>query len=546
MIRESASGKFDIVIVWKLDRFARDRYDSAHYKRILKKNGVKVISAKEGISNTPEGIILESMLEGYAEYYSAELSTKVQRGMTENALKVKFNGGVIPYGYRVSEDQKLVIDPVAAHVVREIFERYADGERVLDIIDDLNARGIKRPISKKESRPFSRNSFSTMLSNRRYIGEYRFQDIIIPNGIPAIVPVDTFERVQERKRKNKLAPAKAKADEEYLLTTKLFCGHCGRMMAGESGTSKTGKTYYYYKCSGAKRKLGCKKKAVSKDWIEKLVVDRTMAMIMDNALMERLIDAIYDMQNEDNPYLDEIKRQLKDNQKRLNNIMLAIEQGIITETTKERLETLEAEKHDLENALTEAEIKHPSLSREQISFYIYSFQSLDPNNKEHKKRIIDNFINAIYLYDDKITITYNFKNFTDTISLQDFESSDINSLGAPDKTADFSKVRCLFLCPKCPVPDWTEDLLKSILCVDALIALFSLKLHPLTPFGCKLSHFLGFNASVSKKALRNALFSCRSRLRDAKMTEKPRIVHHFAWSTLKSGIKRRSNRRFGA
>lgn len=97
MIKDSAKGLFDVVLVWKLDRFARNRYDSAHYKSILRKNGVKVVSAKETISDGSEGIILESMLEGYAEYYSAELAQKVTRGMTENALKARYNGRVMPH-----------------------------------------------------------------------------------------------------------------------------------------------------------------------------------------------------------------------------------------------------------------------------------------------------------------------------------------------------------------------------------------------------------------------------------------------------------------
>lgn len=99
MIKDSAKNMFDVIIVWKLDRFARNRYDSAHYKAQLRKNGVKVISANEDISEGSEGIILESVLEGMAEYYSADLSEKVIRGLTENAMKCKFNGGPITFGF---------------------------------------------------------------------------------------------------------------------------------------------------------------------------------------------------------------------------------------------------------------------------------------------------------------------------------------------------------------------------------------------------------------------------------------------------------------
>ena len=143
MVKDSASGAFDVVLVWKLDRFARNRYDSAHYKSILRKNGVRVISAKEAISEGPEGIILESMLEGYAEYYSAELSQKVTRGMTENALKARYNGGTMLFGYMVDKDKHYILNPATAPIVEEIFTRYADGETIVDIIDSLNARGVK-------------------------------------------------------------------------------------------------------------------------------------------------------------------------------------------------------------------------------------------------------------------------------------------------------------------------------------------------------------------------------------------------------------------
>ena len=261
MIKDSAKELFDIVLVWKLDRFSRDRYDSAHYKRILKKNGIKVVSAKENISDGPEGIILESMLEGYAEYYSAELSEKIHRGQRENALKGKNNGGGIPLGYVLGQDQKLEIDPITAPIVLEIFTRYADGETMRAIIDDLNSRGLKT----KRGKPFSLSSFSAMLANRKYIGEYRYQDIIIPDGVPAIVPEVLFYRVQKRRDKNKKAPARSKTENEFLLTTKLFCGKCERMMVGESGTSHTGQTYYYYKCGSAKRK-----KAVTKRLLRKI------------------------------------------------------------------------------------------------------------------------------------------------------------------------------------------------------------------------------------------------------------------------------------
>lgn len=198
MIKDSAKGLFEIVLVWKLDRFSRDWYDSAHYKHILKKNGVKVVSAKEHISEGPEDIILESMLEGYAEFYSAELSEKIHRWQKENALKGKNNGGGIPLGYALDKQtQKLIIDPETAPLVVEIFTRYADGETVRSIIEDFNARGL----TTRKGKPFSMSSVNALLKNRKYIGEYRYQDVIIPGGVPAIVSEDLFCRVQQRMEK---------------------------------------------------------------------------------------------------------------------------------------------------------------------------------------------------------------------------------------------------------------------------------------------------------------------------------------------------------
>ena len=288
MVQDSAKGLFDTVLVWKLDRFARNRYDSAHYKAVLRRNGVKVVSATENISDGPEGIILESMLEGMAEYYSAELAQKINRGLTENALKGKNNGGGIPLGYQLTDDQHLRIDPSTAPIVREIYQRYAEGETVRSIITSLNERHI---LTQKQ-KPFRPNSLHSVLCNRKYIGEYRYKDIIIPDGVPSIIPKDLFERVQMRVEKNKRTPARAKAEEEYLLTTKLFCGHCGRMMIGESGKSHTGAIYRYYKCSGAKRKLGCRKKAVKKDWIECIAVQYTIQRVFQDELIAQIADKL--------------------------------------------------------------------------------------------------------------------------------------------------------------------------------------------------------------------------------------------------------------
>ncbi len=427
MIKDGTKGLFDIVLVWKLDRFARNRYDSAHYKAILRKNGVKVVSATETIAEDSTGILLESLLEGYAEFYSAELSEKVIRGLTENALKGKFTGGSLPFGYVLDAEHYFQIDPTSAPLVLECFKRYAKGQTVKQIVDYLNKNGAKTC----RNQPFTINSVQRMLKNRRYIGEYKFRDIVNPNGIPAIIPKELFDRVGERLKKNKKAPARAKAKEEfYLLSTKLFCGHCGAYMCGESGTSHSSQVYRYYKCVTAKNHKTCKKKSVKKDLIEDLVMKHTMKMLFHDALMEEIADKIMEFQRQENTSLPMLKKQLAETNRGIENILNAIQQGILTPSTKGRLEELEEAKSRLEISILQEEIQKPLLTKDQIMIWLYSFRECDVKKYEHRQRIIDSFVNAIYLYDDRMVITFNYKDGTETVGLKEFKGSDLTASSA--------------------------------------------------------------------------------------------------------------------
>ena len=427
MIKDSGRNLFDAIIVWKLDRFARNRYDSAYYKSVLRKNGVKVISATETISQGSEGILLESMLEGMAEYYSAELAEKVVRGMTENALKCKFNGGTLPVGYTIDSEQHFQIDPLVAPAVLDAFTQYADGATMKEVTDRLNFKGIRTKMNK----PMSINSVTRMLKNRRYIGEYRYRDVFEPNGVPAIVPMELFERVQEKMQKNKKAPARHKAEDDYLLTTKLFCGKCKSFLVGESGTSHTAFVHRYYKCVGAKYHRGCDKKTVKKEWIENLVVEHTMKMIMDDNVIEAIANMVVELQGRENTTLPLLKQQLSETERGIENMLNAIQQGVFTASTKGRLDELEARKSDLEVKILQEEMQKPILTREQIVFWLQRFRKLDVTKKEHRQRLIDSFVNAIYLFDDKMILIFNYKDGTKTILLDEVNGSDLNAVGAP-------------------------------------------------------------------------------------------------------------------
>ena len=438
MIKDSGKRLFDMVIVWKLDRFARNRYDSARYKTTLKKNGVKVVSATEIISNGSEGILLESLLEGYAEYYSADLAEKVSRGMTENVLKSKYNGGNRTMGYVIDSDRHFQPDPLTAPFIREVFQRYAEGATMTEIRDWLNEQGVRNTRGQK----MNYGSIQRILNNRRYIGEYTFRETVSPEGIPALVSRELFDRVQERMAKNRKAPARYKAEEEYLLTTKLFCGYCGAYLCGESGVSHTGKVHRYYKCVSVKKKrTECHKKSVRKDWIEDLVVSETMKMVMDDQVIEAIASMLMDLQDRENVNLPLYEQQLREVDRAIENLLNAIQQGILTKSTKARLEELEANKEDLETKIACEKLAKPRISAEFITFWLQRFRKLDVRQESHRKMLIDTFINAIFLYDDKVVLTFNYKEGTKTITFDDLKtalaeekiSSDLDCQAAPGR-----------------------------------------------------------------------------------------------------------------
>ncbi len=304
-------------------------------RRILKKNGVKVISATEAISSGAESILLESMLEGYAEYYSAELAEKINRGLTENALKCKYNGGSVAFGYMIDDEQHFQINPTLAPVVLNILNDYLSGKTQKEIREELNNKGLKNA----NGRDFTINNISKILTNRRYIGNYINKDVVIENGIPAIVPNDGFDKVQEMIAVNKRAPSRHKAVDDYLLTTKLYCGKCKSFMVGESGNAR-GRRYSYYKCVNTKRNKTCDKKAVKKDWIEDIVIYQVMKFIDDDSLVDLLVNKILSIQGKGSPMLKSLKKQLVQTDTAIENILNAIEQGIITKSTKKRLDEL--------------------------------------------------------------------------------------------------------------------------------------------------------------------------------------------------------------
>ena len=434
MMRDCAKGHIQLIVCWKVDRFARNRYDSAMYKARLKKYGVRVDYAKESIPDGPEGILLESVLEGSAEYYSANLSQNIKRGMTDNALECKVNNGNLPLGYCKGPDGRFAIEPIGAAIVRDVFAMYTGGMNITEICADLNARGCRTSRGAR----FNKNSLRVMLRNERYLGVYQYGDIRIEGGVPVIITKEVFDLAQQQIAKNARSPATSWASCDYLLTGKLFCGHCGSAMVGESGTSKSGAKHNYYICASRKRKKACTKQTVKKEWIEELVARETAQRVLVDDVIEKIADAVVDLQRQEREggELPILQGQLSEVKKGLGNVMAAIEQGILTPTTKQRMEELEERRAELEEAIGDAKRELTSLTRDQVIFWLEKFRGGDCGNTDYQQKVIETFVNAVYLYDDRLRIVYNYtKNGSETVDLafvDSYESADGGASGVFD------------------------------------------------------------------------------------------------------------------
>lgn len=412
MLKDTAKKQFDTIILWKIDRFGRNREEIAFNKYRCKKNGVKVVYVAESIPDSPEGVILESVLEGMAEYYSLQLSQNILRGQRASAEKCQSTGGNRPLGYLTDpQTKKFVIDPQTAPTVRMVFDMYAKGSTVTEIIGELNAKGLRTLRGGK----FTKNSLHSMLKNEKYIGVYTYKDQVrIEGGVPAIVDRETFAKVQEMLKVNKRAPAHAWSRADYILSDKLFCGHCGSNMMGESGTSKSGKKHNYYICSKRKREHACDKKAVRQDWIEELVLNKVVELLYNDDVLNFIADAVWEyygrVQTEDNTEMV-LRTQLAEIDKAQANIMKAIEAGLFSQATKKRMEELDVQRQEIEVELANIElIKTWQISREYIMVFLKEMRDKNLEDRECQKQLIDTFINAVFVYDDKITLTFNYSN----------------------------------------------------------------------------------------------------------------------------------------
>lgn len=205
-------------------------------------------------------------------------------------------------------------------------------------------------------------------------------------------------------------------------------------MVGESGTNHQGLTYLYYKCIDAKRGRGCKKKAVKKDYIENAVLNAVVAAALTNEdYINSLIDALMEFQESENTDLKMLQQQLSKTNKKIDNMLNAIEQGIVTDSTKQRLQELESKKKDIEVQIAQEEISKPKYTREQYKQFFDTAKVADLKDQAQRKALINYFVNAVVLYDDYALFYLNYKEHALKLKLSDIEKSSDTLLNALPK-----------------------------------------------------------------------------------------------------------------
>lgn len=404
MMRDARNGLFDYVLAWKSSRMGRNMLEAMINDAALREQGVTTIYVEEDFEDNAAGRFALRNMMNVNQFYSEALAEDVKRGMMDNAKKCMVNGK-ISFGFCKGSDGRYEIVPEEAEIVREIFFRIIDGWQQRDILDDLNRRGIRT----HSGGEWQRQSFGTLLRNEQYIGVYSYNGIRIEGGIPAILDRETFEEVQAILTTKKNPRGRRRNVEDYMLTGKLFCGHCGKPMVGICGTSRTGERHYYYLCQGKHNKLGCTKKNEKKGRIEQAVIGAVKTIIMDDATIDWIVDG-YQKFMEDlrgQSAVTAMEKELAETEKGIENLMRAIEMGIITETTKARMMELEGKKKDLETRLRIENRLLMELDPDQLRFSIERFRDQNINDKAYQKELINTFVKAVYVYDDRLKIVMN-------------------------------------------------------------------------------------------------------------------------------------------
>lgn len=392
----AAAPESDLVVVYMFDRFSRDRYDSATYKKMLRDCGVRVVSASEKVEDTPEGGLQEGLLELLSEYYVKDLKRKVRRGMEGNALKAMDNGYKL-FGYDTDpETRRYVVNEAEAATVREIFARYLKGESIYSIAKLLASRGFTTTTGS----PVDYNWVHRILNRKAYTGLYSWGGIEVEGGMPVIIDLSTFEKARRAPKKK---PRHSENWASFPLTGKLVCGLCGELMHGSGGTGKSGKRYYYYTCKEA----GSCRRRVRRELVEDALADAVMRVTADEERMRtvarRIVEA-YDAENDVRAELESCDERIAALEKEQRNIEDAAVKGLVTDRLVARSSEIQGLLRGLHERRGILMSQSAGITEDEIvEFLAHGFDRSD------EKLIFGSFVQRAYLYEGYMLAVFNFR-----------------------------------------------------------------------------------------------------------------------------------------
>ncbi len=434
MITDAKGGDFQAIIVHKLDRFSRNRYDSAIYRNKLSQLNVRLYSVVENLDDSPESIIMEAMLEGMAEYYSKNLAREVRKGMMETALQCKSTGGKPPLGYRINpETRKYEIDEWEAGAVRLIYSMVIDGQGYIPIINALNQQGYRT----KAGNSFSKTSLYQILVNEKYTGVYVFnraeaadqkgvrnnhrsksedEIIRIPGGIPAIISKDDFDLVQSIMKARKNKNARINGTQNFLLTGKIVCGDCGSAYIGSSRVAgRNRQRYISYRCNKrhAKSKEACANKEVRREYIEAFVLKQLAEVLFNEEVRRTVLDSynkyLIEEQTGKSSNVQNYRAELKTIIKKIDNLVEVIADGH-SAAIMNKLAQLESRKDELEAMIHREQrmIENQTLEASEVERgFERAKQMLVDGTLEGTQRLINQYVDKVKVYQEHVEVSFN-------------------------------------------------------------------------------------------------------------------------------------------
>lgn len=420
MIAESDSKPdWNTILVYDHSRFFRNKDYAWLYKRALSDSGIKVVSVTEPFGSTVEGRFMEGFKDLVNDFFREDSVKRTHAGMSVKAKTACHCGGIAPLGYDVGDDGKLIVNEAEADTVREIFRLYASGYSYRNMTEYFNKKGIQT----KAGKPFTKNSFYHILTQEKYIGTYRWnkrkaknskgkrnnhaskpleEQTIIPDGCPAIVPLELFQTVQERLAERSNGRSDTKSRHHYVLGgMKLMrCAKCGSYMTGKV-TRSHGSEYITYTCPNHKGGHCPTKDIKARD------LDRYAVMLVTNTVLKKSrLEEINQMVSNGckEPQVNRLRNQLAGIEKRIGNITRAIAVGH-SDALVATLHSLEAEKNTVLEQLQSQDMAMPKMTSENLlaakkAMVKYLLTSEDPEARD----LLRTYVQGIRVSNDEVTI----------------------------------------------------------------------------------------------------------------------------------------------